>query len=189
VALSLSVKNASPRPWLAEHRVRVGKRWLAASTLEVIEPEDDGTRVELPAALASHETAQVDLPLRTPLRAGAYVLEVDLVQDGVTWFRAHGSATLRVPFTVAGRAGAQVAPPPAMPRIEMHGVPVERVLELATQHGCVVRAVIDNDWAGSGWESHLYLVERRPRGLRDRLGLEAARPRSRRRGRAFAAGS
>jgi len=40
------------------------------------------------------------LTINAPLRGGNYQLEIDLVQEGVSWFGLRGSPTLRLPIVI-----------------------------------------------------------------------------------------
>jgi len=60
----------------------------------------DGFRSALPRIAAPGEQLTVALKVRTPDRCGRYVLAVDLVREGITWYSDAGSPCLRVPFRV-----------------------------------------------------------------------------------------
>jgi hypothetical protein len=59
----------------------------------------DYARIRLATNTPPGCTQEIDFVLN-PLPPGAYVLEFDLVSEGVGWFEANGSATVRVPITV-----------------------------------------------------------------------------------------
>jgi hypothetical protein len=44
----------------------------------------------------------VALRITTPDPPGTYILAIDLVQEGRTWFRNAGSPTLDIPYRVGG---------------------------------------------------------------------------------------
>jgi 2-polyprenyl-3-methyl-5-hydroxy-6-metoxy-1,4-benzoquinol methylase len=185
VTLDVVVSNRSPVAWRPEHQIRLGKRWLAGGTRRVLEPEDDGTRVLLPGTIEAGAALTVRFECAAPAPAGEYLLEVDLVQEGVTWFRNWGSPTLVVPCTVrdsraaaaAGGAAGQAAGDAGgagalgdggdgdaaeaiVPRMEMHGVPRARVAEIVEAAGGTVVAACADHSAGPEWESFLYVVSR-----------------------------
>jgi hypothetical protein len=117
---------------------------------------------------------RVTLQTAVPSIPGDYLLEVDLVQEDVTWFRAKGSPTLTLPVTVtgdvptaAGSDGAAAGPGGArgerdetVPRMEMHGVRREEVFDVVHEAGGSVLAALEDHSAGPEWESFLYVVER-----------------------------
>jgi SAM-dependent methyltransferase len=170
IALTLTVTNQGSTVWLPGHQIRVGKRWLYADNGRVVEPEDDGTRVALPGAVEAGASVEVVLVAATPSRPGEYLLEVDLVQEGVTWFGDHGSPTLLVECKVveiegsALESGGQTAG--IVPRREMDGVPRELVSESVAAAGGVVVAALDDHSAGPEWQSYLYVVKK-PRRTSD----------------------
>jgi uncharacterized membrane protein len=47
------------------------------------------------------EEEEVPLLITAPTTAGDYTLEVDVVQEGVTWFSEQGSPTAKTRITVA----------------------------------------------------------------------------------------
>ena len=64
---------------------------------------DRPVRRGLPRSLAPGDTADVALAFRTPSQPGRYVLAIDLVREGVTWFSERGQPPKRVKFRVTGR--------------------------------------------------------------------------------------
>ena len=64
--------------------------------------EVDYARMELAGRTAAGSTREIDFTLNTP-PPGEYILEFDLVSEGVGWFEANGSATVSVPITVRDR--------------------------------------------------------------------------------------
>ncbi|MHB1517441.1 MAG: class I SAM-dependent methyltransferase [Acidimicrobiales bacterium] len=84
--LQVDVTNASERTWTqsAVHPLLVGNHWLDENG---IVQWDDG-RSRLPGRLAPGETAQIALTITAPSEPGSYRLQVDVVQEGVSWFDA-----------------------------------------------------------------------------------------------------
>ncbi|KAA0252447.1 MAG: hypothetical protein EDX89_18490 [Acidobacteria bacterium] len=99
----VTIRNVSPVPFPADGRVdspkavNVSYHWLDAAGKVVV---FDGARTALPAPLGPGEAVTLDLKVVAPERQGSYVLEIDLVQEGVAWFAALGSETLRKPARV-----------------------------------------------------------------------------------------
>jgi len=60
---------------------------------------DDG-RGALPADLRPGGEAEITFAVNAPRRPGDYLLEIDMLQEGVSWFALKGSRTLRVPVKV-----------------------------------------------------------------------------------------
>lgn len=98
---TLHLRNRSWREWssaVAEHPVHVSYHWLGRRRrIEVF----DGERSRLPRPLAPGEEGRVMVRLVAPSRPGWYVLAIDLVHEGVTWFSDAGSPWLEIPFRVA----------------------------------------------------------------------------------------
>ena len=174
---TISVRNSSPVPWGDAEEVRVGIQWFDESDGGHV-LIDDGQRVRLPARLMPGET--VDLPVRidVPNAVGRYVLEIDLLQELVAWFKDHGSTPCTVPVSVApgpgaadeggadasanGHASPGTAEPPGpvIPRMEMHPVPRDVVEALVRVAGGEIVAVLDDDAAGDEWISYTYVARR-----------------------------
>jgi SpoIID/LytB domain protein len=60
----------------------------------------DGARGHLPGNLPPFTSATVPISVALPRGAGDYVIAWDMVQEGVTWFSAHGVARKAEPFKV-----------------------------------------------------------------------------------------
>jgi hypothetical protein len=53
-------------------------------------------RTLLPRAVAPGEAVELLCEFRAPDRAGRYLVEIDMVDEGIAWFGAHGSPTLEI---------------------------------------------------------------------------------------------
>ena len=103
VKIRVAVRNAGRAFWPARERglspfqLNVANHWLDAGGRVVT--NDDG-RGALPRDLRPGEEAEVAFDVNAPPRPGDYVLEIDMLQEGVSWFALKGSKTLRVPLRV-----------------------------------------------------------------------------------------
>jgi hypothetical protein len=95
------VTNDSPKTWpaTAESGIALGNHWLSSAGELVVWA--DG-RTELHQCVPSGATITLDLQVRAPTVAGEYLLEIDLVEEGVTWFKERGSLAAVVQVCVAG---------------------------------------------------------------------------------------
>jgi 4-amino-4-deoxy-L-arabinose transferase-like glycosyltransferase len=96
------IRNVSTVTWLARerggspHQVSLGNHWLDPSGRTLI--NDDGRRALL-RDLKPGETTDLPLTVNAPAR-GRYILELDMLQEGVSWFGLKGSPTVRLPVEV-----------------------------------------------------------------------------------------
>jgi hypothetical protein len=74
-----------------------GNRWLKADG-ELLTNMDG--RYGISKDLAPGEEAEVPLGITAPKNPGDYILEIDLVQEGVAWFSDKGSPTARTKISV-----------------------------------------------------------------------------------------
>jgi SAM-dependent methyltransferase len=182
VTVPVRVRNDGDFAWpagLERRPVAVGNHWLGAAGALV--RRDDG-RALLPRDVRPGEAVELALEVTAPDRSGDYVLELDLVQEGVAWFAERGSKPARVPVTVQAGAAALAPAGPGPPAsearqararvlrgrvarglgrrlqrpVEMNAVPRGEVLELLGQSGARVVEVVEDDAAGSGWISLRY---------------------------------
>jgi 4-amino-4-deoxy-L-arabinose transferase-like glycosyltransferase len=97
------VKNDSNIAWATRERsggsfqVSAGNHWLDQNGNMVI--NDDG-RAALLRDLRPGEEMQLKLTVNAPKKVGTYLLEVDMLQEGVAWFGTKGSPTIRIPVKV-----------------------------------------------------------------------------------------
>lgn len=103
VTLRVAVTNRSDVTWLARERAAaplqlyLGNHWLDATGRDLI--HDDG-RAPLTRNLAPGETMELELVVNAPKQPGSYLLELDMLQEGVSWFASHGSPTVRLPLKI-----------------------------------------------------------------------------------------
>nr|MBA3240949.1 hypothetical protein [Acidobacteriota bacterium] len=102
--LYVLVKNAGRAVWPSlggagqNFRLFLGNHWLDAGGVRVL-VNDDG-RSSLPYDLVPGEEIELLLTVTAPRAAGEYVLEVDMLQEGMSWFGLKGSDTLRLRLRV-----------------------------------------------------------------------------------------
>jgi hypothetical protein len=108
-AVQVNIKNASDVLWYArgaavnnassnKFYLAVANRWLQADGEKLVSDMDG--RYGLPRDLKPGEETKVPLLVTAPREPGAYILELDLVQEQVAWFHDKGSGTARVKIQV-----------------------------------------------------------------------------------------
>jgi SAM-dependent methyltransferase len=165
--LTVTATNLGDVPWPAHgHRaVHVGNHWRRTKDGELV-TQDDG-RASFFDDVPPGGSEDVTLEIRTPSKAGDYFLDIDLVQEEVTWFAEHGMAPDRITVRVERRLPS-LRPPEAsrkVPRMEMYTLPPERVREWVGEAGG--RVVMEwplfsagADWALKEWDIRCYVATR-----------------------------
>lgn len=108
IVVQVKIKNASDLQWWArgapvntrpdnKFYLAAGNRWLKSDGSLLTNM--DG-RHGIDKDLKPGEETEVPLSITAPKDPGDYVLEVDVVQEGVTWFSDKGSATAKANVTV-----------------------------------------------------------------------------------------
>lgn len=106
--LRVNVKNISGTVWHTNgldpsyklrssdddmYRMYLGNHWLDNASEKTVIP-DDG-RAALPEVLEPGGSATISIAINAPPNPGEYILELDLVQENVTWFAGRGSQTAK----------------------------------------------------------------------------------------------
>ncbi|HEV2862742.1 MAG TPA: glycosyltransferase family 39 protein [Pyrinomonadaceae bacterium] len=103
LTLRVVVRNAGAAVWRTRDRVgspfqvSLGNHWLRADGTAAV--DDDG-RSPLLRDLAPGEEVEMPLAVNAPPHAGDYLLELDVLQEGVSWFGLRGSRTVRLPVRI-----------------------------------------------------------------------------------------
>jgi hypothetical protein len=97
--LNVKIRNASMVAWPMRGRtgdgffqVNLGDRWRDSGGKETKIDE----RIAMPKQLDRGAEIELALPITAPDKAGDYVLEIDMVQEGVVWFAQKGSESLKL---------------------------------------------------------------------------------------------
>jgi hypothetical protein len=104
VKLDVLVRNTGGAEWPAvgdaagRNAVRLRDRWLKDDG-SVLTDEDASARI--PFDMEPGDAAGLALDVRAPNEPGEYVLELDVVQEGVAWFGSRGSRPFRAKVSVA----------------------------------------------------------------------------------------
>lgn len=93
--VAVTIVNRSWRPWSSDTLppVHLSYHWLDLRRRPF---SYDGLRTKLPRALPPGESLAVGMMVSAPTTPGTYLLEVDLVEEGVTWFSAAGTPPLQL---------------------------------------------------------------------------------------------
>jgi len=97
--IAVRLKNTSPVNWGAFETsgLTLGNQWLSDRG-EIIAISDG--RLPLPRPIAPGERAYLTLKVLAPQKPGNYLVEVDLIEEGICRFADFGSAPLRIPVCV-----------------------------------------------------------------------------------------
>ena len=184
LALTFKVRNTSDHEWRQPQvgPLALGNHWLDAAG-ELMVAQDDG-RAPLLQIVPPGLAWPVLVKMRAPAVPGRYVVEIDLVHEGITWFAHKGSRTLRFSIDVTSADAPVEAPASAMkeypipeypdaavPRpaarasatptkadFPMNGVPREQVMEIIRTHGGRLAYLEEDRRAGPEWVSYRYFI-------------------------------
>jgi SAM-dependent methyltransferase len=97
--LALRLVNTGWLPWSSAppQPVMVSYHWLDAHDQMLV---FEGRRTALAATANQHDEIAVTLDVDAPAAAGTYVLAIDLVHEGVTWFSEQGVPSHRVTIRI-----------------------------------------------------------------------------------------
>ena len=99
VHFALHIRNNGWDTWRSDTQppVLVSYHWLDRAGKTVVR---DGVRSSLPQPLQPGESTIVHVTVMAPSQAGRYLLQFDLVHEGVTWFSEVGQAPFEKPCAV-----------------------------------------------------------------------------------------
>jgi len=159
--LQFEVTNVSQQEWVqhGKHPLNLGNHWLSADRRMLM--GNDG-RSPLRGRLSPGQATTIPLLVTAPAKPGRYRLELDLVQEGIRWFKNAGSTSLLIPIRVAGlltgwlvpRHTAALTPPAAF---AMYGIPKEEILSLINHAGARLLATEQHV---TEWQSYKYYIAR-----------------------------
>ena len=162
--LAVGVRNASTAPWPDDRFVNLGNHWR--STDGTILRLDDG-RASMGSTVAPGDAVDLTLEMQAPTDPGDYLLELDLVIEGVAWFADQGSPTVTIPVRVVPRTGGADADAAIVPVMEMHGIPRAQVEAELRARGLGIVVVQEAEKA-PGWRDYWYVAVKREPGTRAR---------------------
>ena len=150
------VKNVSGFTW-PRSSVCLGNHWLSETGKTLVV---DDARAELSQDLPPGGEEHLKLRITAPDNPGVYLIELDMVQEGVSWFKQRGSETAVFPVTVQGQQEPEDkgAPGTFNARMEMYGMPLDAVVGIVTQSGGRFLEIKQDYCAGSNWHSYRYCV-------------------------------
>ncbi|MEO6237338.1 MAG: class I SAM-dependent methyltransferase [Vicinamibacterales bacterium] len=100
IVAEVTITNLSWREWRSDETARpimVSYHWLDRERRPV---EYDGLRTPFPRPIPPGASARLAVRVEAPRQAGEYILEIDLVEEGVSWFSAAGVPPLRISVRV-----------------------------------------------------------------------------------------
>lgn len=167
----LTVQNASPVLWPAlglsngDYQLFVGNHWLNSRHEMLV---FDDRRSSLPHDVGPGKKFKLTFYGVAPNTPGDFVLELDIGQEKVTWFKDWGSPTLRIAVRVVSSRDSAVGSNDDTPKIGFRVANSEPVMEMyGTQPEEVSRWVwdaggrllkIETDDSAPDWLSYRYWV-------------------------------
>jgi hypothetical protein len=100
VVVELTVQNMSWREWRSEDTpqpVMLSYHWSDSRGQSLVY---DGLRTPLRRPIGPGASWRAAMRVLTPPVAGKHVLEIDLVEEGASWFSAAGVPPLKVPVRI-----------------------------------------------------------------------------------------
>ncbi len=99
ISLQISIKNTGRKPWISS------KNHPFALSYHVLDSGSRMIRLEnkrypLPGKILPGQVIALDVPVHPPFTEGRFILEFDIVKEGITWFKDQGSKPLRVTVRV-----------------------------------------------------------------------------------------
>ena len=97
--IRIKVKNISPLVWPSKgqpdgkYTINLAYHWLDKGEKFVV---FDGFRTPLPHDIHPNEEVMLDAAVTSLNSEGEYILEWDMVQEGVSWFKDSGGKTSRI---------------------------------------------------------------------------------------------
>jgi SAM-dependent methyltransferase len=159
--VSARITNRSGVAWTAP--LNLGNHWCAVDGSTIAY---DDARGSIPVPVAPGQAVEATILVTAPRLPGLYVLELDVVQEGVAWFGVHGSPVVRIPVAVdatgessAGDA-AVAGDQPLVPSMEMYGVPLHVVVQAAHDAGGRALSIETCSSGGPGWIGYRYAFTR-----------------------------
>jgi SAM-dependent methyltransferase len=167
-SLNVTVRNLSNVTWPSQMDnpdhppVMLGNHWLDRRGKVTL--NDDG-RAVLPHDVRPTEQVNVRLQITAPAEPGIYRVELDLVQEMITWFAPKGSRTTSFLAWVTGKpqmygtARENAAPADDdHDALAMHAIPKTEMVALIESAGARIVDISRDGCAGPEWQSFRYCV-------------------------------
>jgi SAM-dependent methyltransferase len=175
IAVPFRVTNLSPIPWEHDGQAyfALGNHWLDehGNLMRL----DDG-RTPLPLRFDPNDSVDLNLEIIAPRRSGDYLLELDVVHEGVAWFADNGSRTLRLPVRVIETAPDETITQTSEAKAEitseakgtlqdepfdgMYCMPRADVLQILRGGGAYLEFIQPFECAGPGFQSYRYFFRK-----------------------------
>jgi hypothetical protein len=134
--------------------VQLGNHWLTPRGEPVV--WDDG-RQPLPFDVPPHAQLRMTVTVTAPPVPGSYVIELDMVQEGVMWFKERFSGTALVQAEIEP-APMEEPKPDDPPHMEMYCVEKDKVIDVLTSGGAKVLDIVADGSPGQEWVSFRYFA-------------------------------
>jgi hypothetical protein len=161
VSVPVSIQNVGECTWPSvgdreqKYVVQLGNHWLTPGGQTVV--QDDG-RQPLPYDLSPNAGIQTAITVTAPLSAGSYILELDMVQEAVAWFKHKSSSAAWVHAEIEPAPMPVAVTPDSSPRMEMYGIEKDDVIEVLRSGGARVLDAREDGYAGPDWISYQYFA-------------------------------
>jgi SAM-dependent methyltransferase len=162
--IRMRVRNLSDTTWPmfgtaeGDFRIKIGNHWFDEKEKTVVEHDSQAV---LPHDVTPGSEILVTQLITAPTEPGSYFLEIDLVQQGIAWFKVKGSLPqrIRVDVTASIKPGfGQRSSQNDSPVIHMYGMPRQEVVKFVFSCGARIIDIRQDDMGGKYWLSNTYYL-------------------------------
>jgi SAM-dependent methyltransferase len=167
-AINVRVRNTSAVAWPEDRFMQLGDHWRHEDG--ALRQLDDG-RALLGRTIEPGDAVDLELEVGAPAETGSYILELDVVIDGVAWFADKGSPTATIGVEVVARTGLDAHDEhETLPVMEIYGIRRANVEAILLAGAVEIIAVRESDRA-NGWCDYWYVGVKRPEAVKPRRRL------------------
>jgi len=162
VSVPVTIQNLGECTWPSvgdsegKYVVQLGNHWLTVENEPVV--WDDG-RQPLPLDVSPNGQIEMAVTVTAPPFPGKYVVELDMVQEAVAWFKHKSSIPALVRAEIEPAPVAVAAEKPHdLPRMEMYCIEKDKAIDVLTSSGAKVLDVVADGSAGPEWIGFQYFA-------------------------------
>lgn len=159
IDVPVTIRNAGDCAWPCrgdsawKYAVQLGNHWLTSDGAAAVW---DDARRPLQFDMDPQAEVQLILTVHAPAAPGKYLLELDMVQEGVSWFKQKSGTSAAIPVEVDPAPLAAAVG--EAPRMDLYGVSRDAVIDVLYSSGARLLDSIPDSSAEAKWIAFRYFA-------------------------------